>query len=226
MWYQFAFIWFSYNILSIITSALMLYFVWLIILLFRTALWGSPDNVFTDKTNACPLSRQDLCRQRMAVQTSERGDRSEVFHPSHTSRINSMSSQFSDGPMQSPSTRSSTSSWSEEPTQTNMDISTGHMILVNSLIYAYVNTGQRLLNTVPYTTHTLHSLCHCSHNQDEHKHTLYTSKHVPLLLSLSLCFSFTSISHQSLISEFGFVFALKWTAGLHRRWLFWHNGLF
>ncbi|KAF4110964.1 receptor-type tyrosine-protein phosphatase N2 [Onychostoma macrolepis] len=72
---------------------------------------------------------QDLCRQRMAVQTSERGDRSEVFHPSHTSRINSVSSQFSDGPMQSPSARSSTSSWSEEPTQTNMDISTGHMIL-------------------------------------------------------------------------------------------------
>ncbi|XP_016388814.1 receptor-type tyrosine-protein phosphatase N2 isoform X2 [Sinocyclocheilus rhinocerous] len=72
---------------------------------------------------------QDLCRQRMAVQTSERGDRSEVFHPSHTSRINSVSSQFSDGPMMSPSTRSSTSSWSEEPSQTNMDISTGHMIL-------------------------------------------------------------------------------------------------
>ncbi|XDV18070.1 hypothetical protein PO909_023842 [Leuciscus waleckii] len=72
---------------------------------------------------------QDLCRQRMAVQTSERGERSEVFHPSHTSRINSVSSQFSDGPMQSPSARSSTSSWSEEPTQTNMDISTGHMIL-------------------------------------------------------------------------------------------------
>ncbi|KAG1960454.1 receptor-type tyrosine-protein phosphatase N2 [Pimephales promelas] len=72
---------------------------------------------------------QDLCRQRMAVQTSERGERSEVFHPSHTSRINSVSSQFSDGAMQSPSARSSTSSWSEEPTQTNMDISTGHMIL-------------------------------------------------------------------------------------------------
>ncbi|XP_056317882.1 receptor-type tyrosine-protein phosphatase N2 [Danio aesculapii] len=72
---------------------------------------------------------QDLCRQRMAVQTSERGERSEVFHPSHTSRINSVSSQFSDGPMQSPSARSSTSSWSEEPSQTNMDISTGHMIL-------------------------------------------------------------------------------------------------
>ncbi|XP_057180248.1 receptor-type tyrosine-protein phosphatase N2 isoform X2 [Triplophysa rosa] len=71
----------------------------------------------------------DLCRQRMAVQTSERGEKSEVFHPSHTSRINSVSSQFSDGPMQSPSARSSTSSWSEEPTQTNMDISTGHMIL-------------------------------------------------------------------------------------------------
>lgn len=48
----------------------------------------------------------------------------------HTSRINSVSSQFSDGPMPSPSARSSTSSWSEEPVQSNMDISTGHMILV------------------------------------------------------------------------------------------------
>ncbi|KTG06592.1 hypothetical protein cypCar_00010354 [Cyprinus carpio] len=79
---------------------------------------------------------QDLCRQRMAVQTSERGDRSEVFHPSHTSRINSVSSQFSDGPMQSPSARSSTSSWSEEPSQTNMDISTGHMILDENILSA------------------------------------------------------------------------------------------
>ncbi|XP_057179420.1 receptor-type tyrosine-protein phosphatase N2 isoform X1 [Triplophysa rosa] len=82
-----------------------------------------------DNGHDATAAYQDLCRQRMAVQTSERGEKSEVFHPSHTSRINSVSSQFSDGPMQSPSARSSTSSWSEEPTQTNMDISTGHMIL-------------------------------------------------------------------------------------------------
>ncbi|XP_058153601.1 receptor-type tyrosine-protein phosphatase N2 isoform X2 [Dasypus novemcinctus] len=66
---------------------------------------------------------QELCRQRMAVRSSDRPE------PLHTSRINSVSSQFSDGPMPSPSARSSTSSWSEEPVQSNMDISTGHMIL-------------------------------------------------------------------------------------------------
>ncbi|XP_030881083.1 receptor-type tyrosine-protein phosphatase N2-like [Leptonychotes weddellii] len=72
-----------------------------------------------DATNAY----QELCRQRMAVRTSERPE------APHTSRINSVSSQFSDGPMPSPSARSSTSSWSEEPVQSNMDISTGHMVL-------------------------------------------------------------------------------------------------
>ncbi|KAM9186003.1 receptor-type tyrosine-protein phosphatase N2 [Dugong dugon] len=66
---------------------------------------------------------QELCRQRMAGRSLERPE------PPHTSRINSVSSQFSDGPMPSPSARSSTSSWSEEPVQSNMDISTGHMIL-------------------------------------------------------------------------------------------------
>uniref|UniRef100_A0AAY5EZL6 Protein tyrosine phosphatase receptor type N2 n=1 Tax=Electrophorus electricus TaxID=8005 RepID=A0AAY5EZL6_ELEEL len=84
----------------------------------------------TDTSHDATAAYQDLCRQRMAVQTSERAERgSDVFHPTHTSRINSVSSQFSDGATQSPSARSSTSSWSEEPAQTNMDISTGHMIL-------------------------------------------------------------------------------------------------
>ncbi|XP_074171128.1 receptor-type tyrosine-protein phosphatase N2 isoform X1 [Rhinolophus sinicus] len=66
---------------------------------------------------------QELCRQRMAVRTSD--------HPEapHTSRVNSVSSQVSDGPMPSPCARSSTSSWSEEPAPPNMDISTGHMVL-------------------------------------------------------------------------------------------------
>ncbi|KAK4826384.1 hypothetical protein QYF61_008055 [Mycteria americana] len=66
---------------------------------------------------------RELCRQRMAVKTSDRPE------PLHASRINSVSSQFSDGPIPSPSARSSTSSWCEEPVQSNMDISTGHMIL-------------------------------------------------------------------------------------------------
>ncbi|KAF3688327.1 Receptor-type tyrosine-protein phosphatase-like N [Channa argus] len=47
------------------------------------------------------------------------------------SRVSSVSSQFSDGAQPSPSSHSSTPSWCEEPAQTNMDISTGHMILVS-----------------------------------------------------------------------------------------------
>ncbi|KAF7706790.1 hypothetical protein HF521_020044 [Silurus meridionalis] len=78
----------------------------------------------TDTGNDATATYQDLCRQRMAERSSD------VFHhTTHTSRINSVSSQFSDGATQSPSARSSTSSWSEEPAHSNMDISTGHMIL-------------------------------------------------------------------------------------------------
>jgi receptor-type tyrosine-protein phosphatase N len=39
-------------------------------------------------------------------------------------------SRESEGSNNSPSSRSSTSSWTEEPALTNMDISTGHMVLV------------------------------------------------------------------------------------------------
>uniref|UniRef100_A0A8C2ZQQ9 Protein tyrosine phosphatase receptor type N2 n=1 Tax=Cyclopterus lumpus TaxID=8103 RepID=A0A8C2ZQQ9_CYCLU len=68
--------------------------------------------------------KRELCRQRMAVKPPS--ERPEPM----SSRINSVSSQFSDGgPAVSPSARSSVSSWSEEPAHTNMDISTGHMIL-------------------------------------------------------------------------------------------------
>ncbi|XP_068030617.1 receptor-type tyrosine-protein phosphatase N2 isoform X2 [Anomalospiza imberbis] len=74
-----------------------------------------------DAGSDAPTAYQELCRQRMAVKTSDR--------PEHSSRINSVSSQFSDGPIPSPSARSSTSSWCEEPVPSNMDISTGHMIL-------------------------------------------------------------------------------------------------
>ncbi|XP_053754647.1 receptor-type tyrosine-protein phosphatase N2 isoform X3 [Panthera pardus] len=80
---------------------------------------GPGDHPGPDATAAY----QELCRQRMATRTSERPE------GPHTTRINSVSSQFSDGPMPSPSARSSTSSWSEEPVQPHMDISTGHMVL-------------------------------------------------------------------------------------------------
>ncbi|XP_068002121.1 receptor-type tyrosine-protein phosphatase N2 [Melanerpes formicivorus] len=76
-----------------------------------------------DVGSDAPAAYQELCRQRMAVKTSDRPE------PLPASRVNSVSSQFSDGPIPSPSARSSTSSWCEEPVQSNMDISTGHMIL-------------------------------------------------------------------------------------------------
>ncbi|XP_010795010.1 dnaJ homolog subfamily B member 2-like [Notothenia coriiceps] len=92
---------------------------------------------------------QELCRQHMASKSSL--SRQECMagvsgglagsaigtgaggrRGTDTSRVSSVSSQFSDGPQHSPSsTHSSTPSWSEEPAQSNMDISTGHMILVS-----------------------------------------------------------------------------------------------
>ncbi|XP_008296371.1 receptor-type tyrosine-protein phosphatase-like N, partial [Stegastes partitus] len=90
---------------------------------------------------------QELCRQHMASKSSlcrqdcVGGGSSGIAgsaigtgaggrRGTDTSRVSSVSSQFSDGPQHSPSsTHSSTPSWSEEPAQSNMDISTGHMIL-------------------------------------------------------------------------------------------------
>ncbi|KAJ8970255.1 hypothetical protein NQ317_010499 [Molorchus minor] len=61
---------------------------------------------------------QDLCRARMAAKGQPAG---ESVH----GKITSLSRESE----QSPSSRSSTSSWSEEPALHNMDISTGHMVL-------------------------------------------------------------------------------------------------
>uniref|UniRef100_A0A8C5HUQ3 Receptor-type tyrosine-protein phosphatase-like N n=1 Tax=Gouania willdenowi TaxID=441366 RepID=A0A8C5HUQ3_GOUWI len=70
---------------------------------------------------------QELCRQHMASKSSL--CRQECVG-AVSSGMAGVSSQFSDGPQHSPSsTHSSTPSWSEEPAQSNMDISTGHMIL-------------------------------------------------------------------------------------------------
>nr|XP_015214967.1 PREDICTED: receptor-type tyrosine-protein phosphatase-like N isoform X1 [Lepisosteus oculatus] len=69
---------------------------------------------------------QELCRQHMAAKASF--SRQEAGG-TDTSRVSSVSSQFSDAPQASPSSHSSTPSWCEEPAQSNMDISTGHMIL-------------------------------------------------------------------------------------------------
>jgi len=65
---------------------------------------------------------QDLCRQRMQSKSSEKPE------PLHVAqRVGSVSA--TEQAARSPSSRSSTSSWSEEPVTSNMDISTGHIVL-------------------------------------------------------------------------------------------------
>ncbi|KAK7110429.1 hypothetical protein V1264_014306 [Littorina saxatilis] len=74
----------------------------------------------TGDGNEASKDYQDLCRQRMQSKASEKPE------PLHAaSRIGSVS----ESQVRSPSSRSSTSSWSEEPAATNMDISTGHVVL-------------------------------------------------------------------------------------------------
>nr|XP_060628938.1 receptor-type tyrosine-protein phosphatase-like N [Anolis sagrei ordinatus] len=73
---------------------------------------------------------QELCRQHMAAKSLfGRAEAPPPTAPAENSRVSSISSQFSDAPQASPSSHSSTPSWCEEPVQSNMDISTGHMIL-------------------------------------------------------------------------------------------------
>ncbi|XP_053677570.1 receptor-type tyrosine-protein phosphatase-like N [Anopheles nili] len=64
---------------------------------------------------------QDLCRARMAG-----GKPGPTGTDSPGGRITALTKEAEARP---PSSRSSTSSWSEEPALTNMDISTGHMVL-------------------------------------------------------------------------------------------------
>ena len=66
----------------------------------------------------CSKDYQELCRARMAGKNNPE---------TSTGRIASLTKE-NDRP---PSSRSSTSSWSEEPALSNMDISTGHMVLVS-----------------------------------------------------------------------------------------------
>lgn len=62
---------------------------------------------------------QDLCRTRMAAKNPNNS----------TGEVGRLVSVGKDTDKQQTSSRSSVSSWSEEPA-TNMDISTGHMVLV------------------------------------------------------------------------------------------------
>lgn len=92
--------------------------------------WGCPMAALWPRDRALAGLPQELCRQHMAAK-SLFGRTEAPAAPAETSRVSSVSSQFSDAPQPSPSSHSSTPSWCEEPVQSNMDISTGHMILVS-----------------------------------------------------------------------------------------------
>ncbi|XP_052130720.1 receptor-type tyrosine-protein phosphatase N2 isoform X3 [Frankliniella occidentalis] len=70
---------------------------------------------------------QDLCRARMAKKAE--AEQARAQHETHVDARLASLSRESEGSNNSPSSRSSTSSWTEEPALTNMDISTGHMVL-------------------------------------------------------------------------------------------------
>ncbi|XP_034126221.1 uncharacterized protein LOC117582529 isoform X1 [Drosophila guanche] len=83
-------------------------------------------------SETCSKDYQELCRARMAGKNgsgggSSAGGAAGAAEPAQSGRITSLSKENESG--RPPSSRSSTSSWSEEPALTNMDISTGHMVL-------------------------------------------------------------------------------------------------
>lgn len=84
-------------------------------------------------TEASSKDYQELCRARMAGKGND----------SPSGRMTSICKDNE----KAPSSRSSTSSWSEEPALTNMDISTGHMVLVNVLKVVTVYTLQFKINS-------------------------------------------------------------------------------
>lgn len=101
---------------------------------------GDLHNSMSGPAETCK-DYQDLCRARMTGGKSNGGN---VNEPQPAGRV-VLLNQENDRP---PSSRSSTSSWSEEPALTNMDISTGHMVLVSQIAH--------LLTT--FVFNTLHSI--------------------------------------------------------------------
>ncbi|XP_003743367.1 receptor-type tyrosine-protein phosphatase N2 [Galendromus occidentalis] len=88
-----------------------------------------------------PLAKfdyQDLCRQRMA----DSGKESPLAAALESGKLQGSPKKVKIVSQQSDSSRSSTSSWSEEPVATSMDISTGHMIL--SYMEDHIKSKNRL----------------------------------------------------------------------------------
>lgn len=84
-------------------------------------------------SNPAEKDYQDLCRARMTAKSSSNNIPAE--------RIIMTGSQNE----RPPSSRSSTSSWSEEPALTNMDISTGHMVLVCKITWFNEKFEQKII---------------------------------------------------------------------------------
>ena len=146
-----------------------------------------------------PPGPQELCRQHMASKSSlSRHDGASGGgagggslasgsvtaagaggrRGTDTSRVSSVSSQFSDGPQHSPSsTHSSTPSWSEEPAQSNMDISTGHMILV-SPPRPSCGPVQRVWRGASPVWTCIQTLSVCVSYTEKHTHTVQISLYV------------------------------------------------
>lgn len=99
----------------------------------KDKLGGLPTGITGAET--CSKDYQELCRARMAGKgtTADSG------------RITTLAKE-SEKP---PSSRSSTSSWSEEPALTNMDISTGHMVLVSEFVILQLSYK----NLLKYSSH-------------------------------------------------------------------------
>ncbi|KAL4714571.1 hypothetical protein ACJJTC_006617 [Scirpophaga incertulas] len=92
---------------------------------------------------------QELCRARMSGKWS--GQQSTPAPPQPAEPPQRITSLSKESDANSPSTRSSTSSWSEEPALTNMDISTGHMVLTDHdpRNPAYIAAAGPLAHTAP-----------------------------------------------------------------------------
>lgn len=108
----------------------------LVFLYRRNAKFREKLQLFTSRPDLeASLDYEDLCRQRMQNKSNEKQEPIQVTQTTGTGvhstskLVSKLSQQSSDGAQPSPPSRSSTSSWSEEPVASNMDISTGHIIL-------------------------------------------------------------------------------------------------
>lgn len=106
--------------LIIITPSIILIVIFTIIYMGgRNAAKAKLKELQSSMSSLVEKDYQELCRARMTTKSSSNVPTAEKTILSNTQNE------------RPPSSRSSTSSWCEEPALTNMDISTGHMVLVS-----------------------------------------------------------------------------------------------